>query len=63
MKKSVFAVAVLALTAGAAMALYARLRERPDVGQILAQGTCYYEVPFSYVPADSPDTVVRGAID
>jgi ATP-dependent helicase/nuclease subunit A len=42
---------------------YCRLRQRDDVVQLLAQGTCHYEVPFSFRPAGAPGVVVRGRVD
>jgi ATP-dependent helicase/nuclease subunit A len=46
-----------------AAALYARFRDRDDVRAVFAAGECWHEVPFSYVPPDEPDAVVRGVID
>jgi ATP-dependent helicase/nuclease subunit A len=46
-----------------AAAVFGRLRDRPDVSGLLASGTCYYEVPFSFEPPDRPGLVVRGAVD
>jgi ATP-dependent helicase/nuclease subunit A len=43
--------------------LYLALRQRTDVTRLIGSGTCHYEVPFSYQPADRPDEVIRGAID
>ena len=49
--------------AESAAGLYRRLRSLPEVVKLLAPGRCYYEVPFSFHPADRPDVVVRGRID
>jgi ATP-dependent helicase/nuclease subunit A len=46
-----------------AAGLFCRLRERADVRELVESGTCQYEVPFSFCPADRPDDVVRGRID
>jgi RecB family exonuclease len=46
-----------------AAALYARFRDRDDVRAVFAAGECWHEVPFSYVPPDEPDAVVRGVVD
>jgi ATP-dependent helicase/nuclease subunit A len=47
----------------AAIEMYSRLRERPDVVEALSGGICHYEVPFSFQPVDRPDVIVRGRID
>ena len=52
-----------AILASGAVALYRRLRGRPDLVALLASGTCYYEVPFSYQPPDRPGERVRGVVD
>ncbi|MCR4374250.1 MAG: PD-(D/E)XK nuclease family protein, partial [Acidobacteria bacterium] len=44
-------------------AAFLRLAGRSDVRRWLAQGRAYYEVPFSYAPADAPGVIVRGSID
>jgi len=49
--------------ATAAAELYARLRGRADVMQLLGSGQCLYEVPFTFVPDDRPDVLLRGVID
>ncbi len=42
---------------------YLRLRRREEVVQLLTQGTCHYEVPFSFQPARTEGVIVRGRID
>lgn len=42
---------------------FLRLAGRPDVRRWLAEGRAYYEVPFSYAPADAQGVIVRGSID
>jgi hypothetical protein len=68
-------VAEAEVVAQRALNVYAAMRGRPDVAAILASGTCYYEVPFSFVPRASVDglepaghtgeapQVIRGVID
>ena len=52
---------------GRALDVYVAMRGRPDVAAVLASGTCFYEVPFTYVPhpstADEAVRAVRGVID
>ena len=43
--------------------LYRRLRRHPIVTGLLEQGEWHSEVPFSFAPADRPDTLLRGVID
>ena len=53
---------VAALAASAAT-LYRAFRLRDDVKALLETGQCFYEVPFSYEPADRPSERVRGSVD
>ena len=46
-----------------AAALFARMRQSPDVRALLASGDCLYEVPFSFQHPNAPDDIVRGRID
>jgi hypothetical protein len=46
-----------------AAGVYVRLRGRADLTALLSAGVCHYEVPFSFVPPDRPDDVVRGVVD
>ncbi len=48
---------------GRAAALYSSLRTRPDVVALLGSGEWHTEVPFSYVPPERPQTLIRGVID
>ena len=48
---------------GAAVSAFDRLRRRPDLAEWLGRGECFYEVPFSYAPAEGLATVIRGVID
>ena len=47
----------------AAVGLYRRLRQQDDLAALLDAGDCFFEVPFSYIPPEQPDTCVRGVID
>ena len=49
--------------AGDALAIYARLRGHEDLVQMLRDGDCHYEVPFSFEPPDRPGELIRGVID
>jgi ATP-dependent exoDNAse (exonuclease V) beta subunit len=46
-----------------AAAVALQLRQQPDVVRALDAGRAYFEVPFSYRPADRPGTTVRGVVD
>lgn len=46
-----------------AVRIYRALWKDEQVAALLAGGTRYHEVPFSYFPPDRPDTCLRGAID
>jgi ATP-dependent exoDNAse (exonuclease V) beta subunit len=48
---------------GRAAALYSSLRTRAEVVALLGAGDWYTEVPFSYVPPERPETLIRGVID
>ena len=47
----------------AAAGLYARVRASGEIAALLADGTYFYEVPFSFLPPARPGVVVRGRID
>jgi ATP-dependent exoDNAse (exonuclease V) beta subunit len=42
---------------------FCRLRQHEEVIQLFAQGTCHFEVPFSFQPPEASGVVVRGRID
>ena len=46
-----------------AAGVYDRLRKHPELVAALAAGECYYEVPFSFEPADRPGEWIRGVVD
>jgi hypothetical protein len=39
------------------------LRNRTRLADLLAGGTCWYETPFSWRAAGTPEVVIRGTID
>jgi ATP-dependent exoDNAse (exonuclease V) beta subunit len=45
-----------------AAALYSRLARQPDVASLLAEGQCFYEVPFT-VQTAAGGRPLRGVID
>ncbi|HEX5214196.1 MAG TPA: UvrD-helicase domain-containing protein [Vicinamibacterales bacterium] len=46
-----------------AVDLFVALRGREDLERLLRQGDVFYEVPFSWAPADRPDELFRGQVD
>ena len=56
-------VAALDALSRAAATTYRAFRQRADVRDLLDGGTCHFEVPFSFEPADRPGDVVRGVVD
>jgi ATP-dependent helicase/nuclease subunit A len=46
-----------------AAATFQTLRARDDIRDLLAEGECHYEVPFSFRPEGAEGRVVRGRID
>jgi ATP-dependent exoDNAse (exonuclease V) beta subunit len=50
-------------TASEALARYKAFREQPEVAAVLASGTSYHEVPFSFLPPDGDGACIRGSID
>jgi len=56
-------VADRAALADHAAALFVTLRSKEDLQTLLAAGKCHYEVPFSAVTSDEPQSIVRGRLD
>lgn len=50
------------LFAAAAQA-YLKIAWRPDVQAWLAAGRAHYEVPFTFIPPETPGVIIRGSID
>jgi ATP-dependent exoDNAse (exonuclease V) beta subunit len=42
---------------------YRAARLQPEIDALLASGSCFYEVPFSFVPAVGDRVCIRGVID